>query len=214
MFNSMIVKLALKKRGMKQIDLAHRLGKSDSEISKWLTGKRQPEPSTVYRIAQILELRIEDLYDTFPLAVAEQKVKYRSSPPIEIAGKVNGSIVDTWAWTLAGTPSADGCMGYIYTDVCDPDAFALDVQDNSLEPRFSIGDRLIISPNAPFTKSGEGVFFIRAKEKAYVKRISPVGEGRLVLEPLNCKDASILISESEVVSIWPVVQTIYTHKAF
>lgn len=40
----------LKEKGITQHELAHRLGKRDSEVSKWLTGRHNFTTSTIARI--------------------------------------------------------------------------------------------------------------------------------------------------------------------
>ena len=42
----------LKKKGITQHELASRLGKRDSEVSKWLTGRHNFTTSTIVRIEQ------------------------------------------------------------------------------------------------------------------------------------------------------------------
>lgn len=42
----------LKKKGITQHELAQRLGKRDSEVSKWLTGRHNFTTSTIARIEQ------------------------------------------------------------------------------------------------------------------------------------------------------------------
>ena len=44
----------LKKKGITQHELACRLGKRDSEVSKWLTGRHNFTTSTIVRIEQAI----------------------------------------------------------------------------------------------------------------------------------------------------------------
>lgn len=48
----------LKRRGMTQRELAQRLGKRESEVSKWLTGRHNFTTNTIARISMALEAPI------------------------------------------------------------------------------------------------------------------------------------------------------------
>lgn len=48
----------LKRKGMTQRDLAEKLGKRESEISKWLTGRHNFTTNTIARIALALDATI------------------------------------------------------------------------------------------------------------------------------------------------------------
>jgi transcriptional regulator with XRE-family HTH domain len=58
------LKEILEARGVKQYDLAQKLGVSTVSLSNWSTGKSQPSLGTVVRICQILDVKIEDLVQT------------------------------------------------------------------------------------------------------------------------------------------------------
>lgn len=48
----------LKRKGMTQRELAHRLGKRESEVSKWLTGRHNFTTNTIARISLALGTNI------------------------------------------------------------------------------------------------------------------------------------------------------------
>ncbi len=58
------LKEILEERGVKQYDLAQKLGVSKVSLSNWSTGKSQPSLGTIVRICQILDVKIEDLVQT------------------------------------------------------------------------------------------------------------------------------------------------------
>lgn len=49
-------------RGLSQQQLADRLGTSDVTVSRWETGKRQPDMHAQAAIAEAMDLEISDLY--------------------------------------------------------------------------------------------------------------------------------------------------------
>jgi transcriptional regulator with XRE-family HTH domain len=55
------LKKILEERGVKQSDLADKLGVSKVSLSNWATGKSQPSLETVVRICQILDVKIDEL---------------------------------------------------------------------------------------------------------------------------------------------------------
>ena len=55
------LKKILEERGVKQSELAKKLGVSTVSLSNWSTGKSQPSLETVVRICQILDVKLEEL---------------------------------------------------------------------------------------------------------------------------------------------------------
>ena len=51
----------LKQRGMSQKDLAEKMNKRPSEISKWMRGTHNFTIYTLYDIAKVLDVRVVDL---------------------------------------------------------------------------------------------------------------------------------------------------------
>jgi DNA-binding XRE family transcriptional regulator len=48
--------------GISQAALAHDLGISDSAVGQYLSGKHKPQARTLYRLAEVLGCRVEDLW--------------------------------------------------------------------------------------------------------------------------------------------------------
>jgi transcriptional regulator with XRE-family HTH domain len=55
------LKRILEERGIKQSQLAKKLGVSTVSLSNWSTGKSLPSLETVVRICQILDVKIDEL---------------------------------------------------------------------------------------------------------------------------------------------------------
>lgn len=55
------IKVVLDKRGIKQVWLAEQLGKSFNVINSYVHNRRQPSLETLYKIASILDVEINQL---------------------------------------------------------------------------------------------------------------------------------------------------------
>lgn len=74
----------LKRKGMTQRELAQRLGKRESEVSKWLTGRHNFTTNTIARISLALGTTIinvptstySEVAETAPTMVAEDAAEY------------------------------------------------------------------------------------------------------------------------------------------
>ncbi|GAG64655.1 unnamed protein product [marine sediment metagenome] len=51
----------LKKRGIKQIWIAEKLGVSETAVSHWVKGKHIPQPKYILKLSKLLEVSIEEL---------------------------------------------------------------------------------------------------------------------------------------------------------
>ncbi len=70
--------------------------------------------------------------------------------------------------------------------VGDPDAFAVTLHGDSMEPDFHEGDVLVFAPSAEVQDGDECFVGFRTGEHAF-KRVYDLGDGRLELRPLNTR---------------------------
>ena len=59
-------------RGLTQIQLAEQMGISPHHISRYEKGEREPKATTYQKIAELLEVSIDDLLATYPVSAYEQ----------------------------------------------------------------------------------------------------------------------------------------------
>lgn len=57
------IRVARKRRGLSQEALAEKLGSTKATVSKWERGATYPEPATAFRIASMLKIRFEDIFE-------------------------------------------------------------------------------------------------------------------------------------------------------
>lgn len=55
------IKAVLEEKGIKQVWLAERLGKSFNMVNSYVQNRRQPSLEVLYQIAEILEVDVKDL---------------------------------------------------------------------------------------------------------------------------------------------------------
>lgn len=68
------IKEVLKEKGIKQIWLADKLGKSYNMVNSYVQNRKQPRLEVLYKIAEILQINAKDLLvDNDPTALAQGK---------------------------------------------------------------------------------------------------------------------------------------------
>jgi transcriptional regulator with XRE-family HTH domain len=55
------IKEVIDEKGIKQVWLAHRLGKSYNMLNSYVQNRRQPSIEVLYQIAEILDVDVKDL---------------------------------------------------------------------------------------------------------------------------------------------------------
>ena len=59
------IKEVLEQKGIKQVWLAEKLGKSYNMINSYVQNRRQPSIESLYKIAEILDVEVKDLLIEF-----------------------------------------------------------------------------------------------------------------------------------------------------
>ena len=70
----------LQEKGLKQKDLAQRLGKSEAEISKWMRGTHNFTIDTLVSIEEALDAPIVQVYHSHPYSESEYRVIATAEP--------------------------------------------------------------------------------------------------------------------------------------
>ena len=70
----------LQEKGLKQKDLAQRLGKSEAEISKWMRGTHNFTIDTLVSIEEALDAPIVQVYHSHPYSESEYRVMATAEP--------------------------------------------------------------------------------------------------------------------------------------
>ena len=167
------------KAGLKQSELAEKVGVTGPYISLLESGKRPPPGDEVtLKLERALELAPKSLLRLAHIARTPEDIRRATDVErLYAEGKLTDEAVASRAAgglqqiplinkVAAGYPADFTDLDYpvgvadsyvVVPDVADPRAFAITVCGDSMAPRFNEGDILIISPAAP-VKSGDFCF--------------------------------------------------------
>lgn len=164
--------LLRKKKGLTQMQLAKLIGVSTSTVAMWETGQRKPDYHTIVRLCDFFAVEFEELLGIEKAAPVERE---------DIAVPVLG-------YVRAGQPNTaqQEIIGYelINEDLArSGEIFALTIKGDSMEPKMSNGDRVIVRRQST-AESGQTVVALVGKEEATVKKVLFHKEG-LTLVPTN-----------------------------
>ena len=196
-----IIKDAREKAGLRVEELAARVGVTRAAIYQWESGATKPSRENIAMVAEVLKLPL----DLFTGKGSHTNVIYAN----EKRQKKWVPLID-WVCAGRGASSVDPYpvgvgVDYIEVDVAYSDkTFALTVKGDSMEPRFSDGDTIIIDPaiaakNEDFvivellpegTPEGQGdITFKQMKLRTGVN-----GHSAFDLSPLNPQESAITVN--------------------
>jgi phage repressor protein C with HTH and peptisase S24 domain len=212
------IKKVREARNWSQADLAEFLGVSSGSVGHWEIGRSEPTRRNLTEIAGKLGLSegqltgAEELNDDRP---GEKGGKPEKPKGITSNARFEPQLflrmvpVVSWAAAGAAHDYQDMCNQIeeeIETESRDPNAFAIIIEGDSMEPDFLAGDRLIIAPNGE-ARNGDfviakirddGVIFKR------FRRASP--DGKMIrLESLNPAYDPIERPRVDLQFVYPVV---------
>ena len=160
--------------GLRQIELANKIGALQSTISQWETGKVEPDIEALIKIASIFETSIDNV-------LGEESPR----PPISSGG--------TWVPVLgevaAGIPieAVEDIVDYEEIDAAlaaTGDFFGLRIKGSSMEPRIREGDVVIVRKQGD-ADTGDTVVVLVNGDSATVKRLKKEADGSMWLLPNN-----------------------------
>ncbi len=195
LFSSMLRSLR-KARGLTQVQFAQMFSVASGTIAMWETGKREPDFSTVQRLADFFEVSVDYLLGRGEEAdFSHVRGGWGGEPRgrrVPILGKVQ-----------AGLPveAIEDFLGY--EEYSGPgnieDFFGLEVRGDSMEPKISEGDVVIVRKQST-CDNGDLVVAMVGGEDATVKRLkkSPAG---ITLIPNNPAFEPMFFSPEEIESL-------------
>ena len=187
---SELLKQCRKKQGVSQAELASRLGVTQQAVGKWESGKSSPDPSTVARIAELLNTTADYLLGLY------RPVSNVSAPEERFFGSYTESLIPVIGTVKAGYGALayEEDYGKEYARVKDPSSyFYLVVRGDSMEPRFHSGQTVWVHQQPTLDPGEIGVFLYDGS--AYLKQLRRDG-GRVFLHSFNPAYADLEISDA------------------
>ena len=103
---SELLKQCRKKQGISQAELASKLGVTQQAVGKWESGKSSPDPSTVARIAELLNTTADYLLGLY------RPVSNVSAPEERFFGSYSESLIPVIGKQIGDTVEFGGLLGY------------------------------------------------------------------------------------------------------
>ena len=151
---SELLKQCRKKQGVSQAELAAKLGVTQQAVGKWESGKSSPDPSTVARIAELLNTTADYLLGLY------RPVSNVSAPEERFFGSYSESLIPVIGTVKAGYGALafEEDYGQEYARVKDPsNYFYLVVRGDSMEPRIQDGDLALVHKQDTLENGGNCV---------------------------------------------------------
>lgn len=177
----------LRIRNQKQIDLANDLHLKQQTVNSWCIGVNIPRANTIQKIADYFGVGLNDLLEPRKLNVLNRGVK------IPVLGRVQ-----------AGLPveAIEEIIDYEEIDVKlagTGEFFGLQIRGNSMEPKFSDGDVVIVKKQSD-VESGQIAVVLIDGSDATVKRIKKINSG-IMLISLNPAYEPMFYSEQDILDL-------------
>ena len=177
MFKDRLRELRREKK-LSQVALAKELCITQQAVGKWETGRSQPDPDTLRRLADFFSTSVDYLLDRSEEARPLRVLPYTAAGehPIPIIGTVRAGY---------GTLALEEDCGVEYARVKDPDNyFYLLVKGDSMEPRIFDGDLALVRKQSTLEDGELGVIVYGDEGEGTLKKFIRRGNA-VVLQPFN-----------------------------
>ncbi|MCI6640392.1 MAG: XRE family transcriptional regulator [Pygmaiobacter massiliensis] len=165
-------------RKLSQVALARELSITQQAVGKWETGRSQPDPDTLRRLADFFNTTTDYLLDRSEEMRPARVLPYTSSGehPIPIIGTVRAGF---------GALALEEDCGVEYARVRDPENyFYLLVKGDSMEPRIQDGDLALVHKQNTLEDGDLGVLVYGDEGEGTLKKFIRRGNA-VVLQPFN-----------------------------
>jgi len=192
--------LARRENSINQTELAKKAGLQPSYISQIESGKRTPTFKNLQKIAKALGKSLDYFSEDYEQSVREESAQYSSlkDKPIPVI-----------SWADAGKGQefiSDYPMGNGFDSVprsfaeADPEAYAIQIVGDSMEPRFHPGDIVIASPALQAMNNDDVVARLKTGD-VYVKRLRMRDDDSVVFKSYNSQMYDDIIVKREDIAV-------------
>lgn len=198
--------------GLKKGKVADDVGVSPQTLSNWLAGKYMPSDEELERLAKLFSVS-----ESFLRGKTENPNDQKSNATI-VPAEPDGRWVKVISWASAGAARAFEDLEWqieekIWSSTKDPNACAIIIEGNSMEPDFRAGDRVVFNPNS-LPRNGEDCLVKTDNGAMYFKRFHEFGKnGQSVrLESRNEDYEDIILQKENLVYAYPFWEMIRRSK--
>ncbi len=188
------LRTARKAAKLSQTDLAASLGVTQQAVGKWENGKSSPDPSTLARIAALLNTTTDALLGL------HQESEETHSAEARFFGGYRESLIPVIGTVKAGYGALafEEDYGQEYARVKDPNNyFYLVVKGDSMEPRILDGDLALVHRQSTLENGDLGVFVYGSEGEGTLKKYVQRGN-TIVLQPFNRTYEDLVIKGEEL----------------
>lgn len=183
-----------KAKGMSQATLSRLLGVTQQAVGKWETGRSNPDPQMLVRLAEVLETTTDYLLGLHSSGKEAEQASCRffggyAECPIPVIGTVRAGY---------GALAFEEDYGTEYARVKDPqNYFYLVVKGDSMEPKISDGDLALVHRQSTLDSGDLGVIVYGDDGEGTLKKYIQRGNA-VVLHPFNTSYEDKIIRGEEL----------------
>ena len=192
--NGIQLKECRKAKGMSQATLSRLLGVTQQAVGKWETGRSNPDPDMLVRLAEVLGTTTDYLLGLHTGGTEAEQAGRRffggyAECPIPVIGTVRAGY---------GALAFEEDYGTEYARVKDPqNYFYLVVKGDSMEPRISDGDLALVHRQSTLDSGDLGVIVYGDEGEGTLKKYIQRGNA-VVLHPFNTNYEDKIIRGEEL----------------
>lgn len=192
--NGIQLKECRKAKGMSQATLSRLLGVTQQAVGKWETGRSNPDPEMLVRLAEVLGTTTDYLLGLHTGGAEAEQAGRRffgsyAECPIPVIGTVRAGY---------GALAFEEDYGTEYARVKDPqNYFYLVVKGDSMEPRISDGDLALVHRQSTLDSGDLGVIVYGDEGEGTLKKYIQRGNA-VVLHPFNTNYEDKIIRGEEL----------------
>ena len=188
------LKEARRIKGLSQAEVSRLLGVTQQAVGKWETGRSNPDPEMLVRLAEVLGTTTDYLLGLHTGGVEAEQAGRRffggyAECPIPVIGTVRAGY---------GALAFEEDYGTEYARVKDPqNYFYLVVKGDSMEPRISDGDLALVHRQSTLDSGDLGVIVYGDEGEGTLKKYIQRGNA-VVLQPFNPNYEELVIKGEEL----------------
>ena len=175
-------------KAIKQVDFAKMLGVSQATVSGWESEKYQPDRDTLIKMASYFDVSVDYLIGNSPV-----KKEKKKGVQIPVLGEVRAGYPMEAVENIIDYEEIDEDMAH------RGEFFALRIKGDSMEPKFSEGDVVIVRKQET-ADSGDIVVALVNGDSATIKKLKRHQNG-ITLVPSNSAYEPMYYSNEEIMGL-------------